>query len=305
MKVEHLTDPGGHVGPPGSSSKKDATSGSGLDDSDSGLDTTSTSSLRSNSKTSTNVGVDEGTTQPTITEPALVVITRKKPPFMGLALKRNPDLSEIARNEQKLCYECYECGSKMAKRQPLTKTNGILFMKNRESEIMEHSQYKSVADQAYTRSEIVQSWHYELQDHRDYCVDELNQMYFYQKRYNQKYGVTVKPTTTPIEERGVTNNDEKMTAMTKLQKKLCEKIRKSKFNDAKSKSSQSLDPSPVAARSPRSRPSCVISRPLTEENTDINFSGILQSTVLRQHCEQCVLRNKPVEYQNVLFVCQL
>ena len=35
------------------------------------------------------------------------------------------------------------------------------------------------------------------------------------------------------------------------------------------------------------------------------FSGILQSTVLRQHCEQCVLRNKPVEYQNVLFVCQL
>jgi len=92
MKVEHLTDPGGHVGPPGSSSKKDATSGSGLDDSDSGLDTTSTSSLRSNSKTSTNVGVDEGTTQPTITEPALVVITRKKPPFMGLALKRNPDL---------------------------------------------------------------------------------------------------------------------------------------------------------------------------------------------------------------------
>ena len=90
MKVEHLTDPGGHVGPPGSSlPKKDATSGSGLDDSDSGLDTTSTSSVRSDSKTSTGV---EESTAPATTEPATVVVSRRKPPFMGLALKRNPDL---------------------------------------------------------------------------------------------------------------------------------------------------------------------------------------------------------------------
>ena len=151
-------------------------------------------------------------------------------------------------------------------------------MKNRESEIMEYAQYKSVNDQAYTRSEIVQSWHYELQDHREYCLEELNQMYFYQKRYNQKYAVKKKNVSKlPIEDaRKVTNNgDEKPTAMTKLQKKLREKIRKSKFNDTKSKSrDQSLDPSdPSVARSnpTRHKPSCVISRPLTEENTDINF----------------------------------
>lgn len=310
MKVEQLTDPGGHVGPPGSLKKKSI---AGLDDSDSGLDTTSTSSdsARSSSKVVEQNDKTKNHHETVHEVSTVVVVTRKKPPFMGLALKRNPDLSEIARNEQKLCYECYECGSKMAKRQPLTKTNGILFMKNRESEIMEYAQYKSVDDQAYTRSEIVQSWHYELQDHREYCLEELNQMYFYQKRYNQKYAVKKKNVSkSPIEDaRKVTNNgDEKPTAMTKLQKKLREKIRKSKFNDTKSKSrDQSLDPSdPSVARSnPRHKPSCVISRPLTEENTDINFSGILQSTVLRQHCEQCVLRNKPVEYQNVLFVCQL
>jgi len=308
MKVEQLTDPGGHVGPPGSPKKESI---AGLDDSDSGLDTTSTSSdsARSSSKV-VQQNENQKNHETVEASSTVVVVTRKKPPFMGLALKRNPDLSEIARNEQKLCYECYECGSKMAKRQPLTKTNGILFMKNRESEIMEYAQYKSVDDQAYTRSEIVQSWHYELQDHREYCLEELNQMYFYQKRYNQKYGAKKKNISkSPIEDASkVTNNgDEKPTAMTKLQKKLREKIRKSKFNDTKSKSSQSLDPSdPSVARSnPRHKPSCVISRPLTEENTDINFSGILQSTVLRQHCEQCVLRNKPVEYQNVLFVCQL
>ena len=40
--------------------------------------------------------------------------------------------------------------------------------------------------------------------------------------------------------------------------------------------------------------------------TDINFSGILGSnTVLRQHCEQCVLRDKPEDFRSVLFVCQL
>jgi len=218
MKVEQLTDPGGHVGPPGPTSKN---TGSGLEDSDSGLDTTSTSSVRSNSKTSNTA--DSGVSIKTPEKTKVVELTpRKKPPFMGLALKRNPDLSEIARNEQKLCYECYECGSKMAKRQPLTKTNGILFMKNREADVMENYEYDSVADRAFTRSEIVQSWHFELQDHREYCTDELNQMYFYQKKYNLKYGVKVKSKAPKIEE-PITNNDEKATTITKIQKKTARK----------------------------------------------------------------------------------
>ena len=84
MKVEHITDPGGHVGPPGSGKNI------GLEDSDSGLDTTSTSSVRSNSKTSndTAVSTDEKTKVVEFTP-------RKKPPFMGLALKRNPDLRPV------------------------------------------------------------------------------------------------------------------------------------------------------------------------------------------------------------------
>ena len=91
MKVEQLTDPGGHVGPPGPTSKN---TGSGLEDSDSGLDTTSTSSVRSNSKTSNTA--DSGVSIKTPEKTKVVELTpRKKPPFMGLALKRNPDLRRV------------------------------------------------------------------------------------------------------------------------------------------------------------------------------------------------------------------
>ena len=90
MKVEQLTDPGGHVGPPGSPKKESI---AGLDDSDSGLDTTSTSSdsARSSSKV---VQQNENQKNHDTVEASstVVVVTRKKPPFMGLALKRNPDL---------------------------------------------------------------------------------------------------------------------------------------------------------------------------------------------------------------------
>ena len=48
----------------------------------------------------------------------------------------------------------------MAKRQPLVKTNGILFMKNREEHVLEQfgifENYENCAEQAFTRSEIVQ-----------------------------------------------------------------------------------------------------------------------------------------------------
>ena len=68
--------------------------------------------------------------------------------------------SQIALNESKLRLACYECGNKMAKRQPLVKTNGILFMKNREEHVLEQfgifENYENCAEQAFTRSEIVQ-----------------------------------------------------------------------------------------------------------------------------------------------------
>jgi len=91
MKVEQLTDPGGHVGPPGSLKKK---SSAGLDDSDSGLDTTSTSSdsARSSSKVVEQNDKTKNHSETVHEVSTVVVVTRKKPPFMGLALKRNPDL---------------------------------------------------------------------------------------------------------------------------------------------------------------------------------------------------------------------
>ena len=42
-----------------------------------------------------------------------------------------------------------------------------------------------------------------------------------------------------------------------------------------------------------------------QEDIEINFIGKLQSTVLRQHCGNCVLKDKPDEFQSVLFVCEL
>ena len=69
-------------------------------------------------------------------------------------------------NESKLRLACYECGNKMAKRQPLVKTNGILFMKNREEHVLEqfgiYENYENCAEQAFTRSEIVQGMCYIL-----------------------------------------------------------------------------------------------------------------------------------------------
>ena len=54
----------------------------------------------------------------------------------------------------------------MAKRQPLVKTNGILFMKNREEHVLEqfgiYENYENCAEQAFTRSEIVQGMCYIL-----------------------------------------------------------------------------------------------------------------------------------------------
>merc|ERR1719220_2130799 len=47
------------------------------------------------------------------------------------------------------------------------------------------------------------------------------------------------------------------------------------------------------------------SRPPVQDDFEINFTGKLQSTVLRQHCGNCVLKDKPDEFQSVLFVCQL
>lgn len=323
MKVEDLPDPGGQVsatvqqdGAQTTETKK--TTDTVNSDSDSGLDT---SSLRSNSKTATNQTPPDAAVAATpddkenfasdrdndATAVCLTISRRRNKPFMGMALKRNPDLSEIARNEQKLCYQCYECGNKMAKRQPLTKTNGILFMKNREEEVLNDRFYQSIWDCAFTRSEIVQTWNDELVDHIDFCHEELEVMYHYETRFNLKFGIKRNTIDSNLEmdNSAQAESPEKMTAIAKIQQKIRDKMWRSKSRDSLNQVNGGdayWTPPPPAKPKPKPK---VISRPLDEENTDINFSGILQSTVLRQHCEQCVLRNKPAEFQSVLFVCQL
>lgn len=265
----------------------------------------------------------------TIVLPEKCRAKRRKMPFMGLAIRRNPDLSQIALNESKLRLACYECGNKMAKRQPLVKTNGILFMKNREEHVLEQfgifENYENCEEQAFTRSEIVQGWNYELKEHRLYCRSEIEQMGFYQRRFSEKYGTKTHQNTEQkthehdektencfdqSEEKNMTATaNEKKTTISKFSEKIRQKMKRSKSRDTLSSSNSSSSNStdlnfepPPAARP--SKPE-VKSKPVSDI-TDINFSGIVGSnTVLRQHCEQCVLRNKPEDFRSVLFVCQL
>lgn len=267
------------------------------------------------------------TRNPTIVLPEKCRAKRRKMPFMGLAIRRNPDLSQIALNESKLRLACYECGNKMAKRQPLVKTNGILFMKNREEHILEQfgifENYENCAEQAFTRSEIVQGWNFELKEHRLYCRSEIEQMGFYQRRFSEKYGTrtqTNEQNANINEQDDKTENvlnsfdqsevvsastNEKKTTISKFSQKLRQKMKRSKSRDTLSSSNSSTDSNfepPPAARPTKPE---VKSKP-AGDITNINFSGILGSnTVLRQHCEQCVLRDKPEDFRSVLFVCQL
>lgn len=316
-------------------------------DSDSGLDTHSLGSAK-NDESLGRVAVEQNKLpEETAEKPPKTQVTqksknekpkRRKMPNMGLAIRRNPDLSQIALNESKLRLACYECGNKMAKRQPLVKTNGILFMKNREEEILEKfgnfENYENCAEQAFTRSEIVQGWNHELDEHRLYCRSEIEQMGFYQRRFNEKFGpkltknltdknldenlknsvddktdvfdISGSPTDTTDQSHTEKNaHTEKKTTISKFSEKLMQKMRRSKSRDALiNLQTDQFEPPPAARQNKKSANPEVKSRP-EKDTTEVNFSGILGSTVLRQHCELCVLRDKPEDYRSVLFVCQL
>jgi len=254
----------------------------------------------------------------------------RKVPFMGLALRTNK-LSQIAKNEQKIKYQCYECGNLMAKRQPLVKTNGILFMKNREEVEMNGFEYDDVTDCAFTRSEIVKDWNLELRDHILYCNEEIGHMGHYQSKFNQKYKIpvtrklsyspsekseTVSETSSQASEKSDTNQPIEIVEKVSKISKFLSKINKTAGSRSRSRDTNCrvspdpencFEPPPAARPKPkvRSSPSVKIRPP--EATPEVNFSGrvVSTSTVLREHCEICVLRDKPEEFQSVLFVCQL
>merc|ERR1712176_756464 len=159
-------------------------------------------------------------------------------------------------------------------------------MKNREEHVLEQfgifENYEDCAVQAFTRSEIVQGWNYELKEHRLYCRSEIEQMGFYQRRFSEKYGTR-------------TQNDEQNIQRTK--------------NEQDDKAENVFDQSEVVSASANEKKTTIskFSEKLRQKMKRSKSRDTISSsnTVLRQHCEQCVLRDKPEDFRSVLFVCQL
>lgn len=261
---------------------------------------------------------------------------RRRIPKLGLSIKQNPDLSFIRRKPPP---RCISCDSDLCQRQPLVKTNGILFMKRREKELLNLENrkiYESVWDCAFTRSDIVADWTDDLKDHQDFCDQEIRTSLRYQRKYYEKQrraqhkenfdevdenGETLDTgQSTPTSGSSETGSGEPTT--TTLRRENSKRISKMDFGEKLKKMKSKVQNTIRTAKNnngpiinngieieeflppPTARPK-VKTRPVQDENFQINFSGKLQSTVLRLHCENCVLQDKPEEFQSVLFVCQL
>jgi len=333
-----------------------------LHDSDSGLDTTSIGSQKNNKQpdeksdeqlspnTSPNVkqsdsGVtsDSSADAKTLQKPKKQFDSstrRRRIPKLGLTIKQNPDLSFIRRKPPP---RCISCDSDLCQRQPLVKTNGILFMKRREKELLdlEHRIYKSLWDCAFTRSDIVADWTDDLKDHQDFCGQEIRTSLRYQRKYYEKQrremlkdiedfeeeSIDIDTGQTTVTPHTVTHNiiEDDLTIDSSLRRENSRRVSKMDFGERlkkmkskvqstmnRAKPSQETKSKIISPSSleeeflppPTARPK-VKTRPVREEDYEINFSGKLQSTVLRLHCENCVLKDKPSEFQSVLFVCQL
>lgn len=312
-----------------------------LHDSDSGLDTTSIGSQKNIKQPEeppdasvpplTPEKSDSGVTSDSSVEKSAKPKTPKKQydsrrrriPKLGLSIKQNPDLSFIRRKPPP---RCISCDSDLCQRQPLVKTNGILFMKRREKELLnlENRQiYESVWDCAFTRSDIVADWTDDLKDHQDFCDQEIRTSLRYQRKsYEKQKRELLKDIEFDENDENVENLDtgqntentpptlrrENSKRISKIEEKL--KKMKSKVQNTMQRAKNNSGPiingfvQDEFLPPPTARPK-VKTRPVLDENFEINFSGKLQSTVLRLHCENCVLRDKPEEFQSVLFVCQL
>lgn len=249
---------------------------------------------------------------------------RRRIPKLGLSIKQNPDLSFIRRKPPP---RCISCDNDLCQRQPLVKTNGILFMKRREKECLNlenRHNYESVWDCAFTRSDIVADWTDDLKDHQDFCDQEIRTSLRYQRKYyekqrrelqkdpefdeNDENGENIDTGQKATDESPTTLRRENSKRISKIEEKL--KKMKSKVQNTMQRAKNNQGPiingfvQDEFLPPPTARPK-VKTRPVQDENFEINFSGKLQSTVLRLHCENCVLRDKPEEFQSVLFVCQL
>lgn len=258
---------------------------------------------------------------------------RRRIPKLGITIKQNPDLSFI---RSVPLPRCVSCDSPLFQRQPLVKTNGILFMNAREKAITNNRIYISVHDCAFTRSNIVADWSDELKDHQDFCQQQieiavrLQRDWYKQQRLDMILDSEVMSTKSfeDVESEQTSNTIQPMEiepsapALQRANSKRSSRMDFGvKFRKMKSKVQNTMQkalpinsgtPSPIAITSidnefepPTSARSKAKLGQSVPEDFEINFMGKLQSTVLRQHCGNCVLKDKPDEFQSVLFVCEL
>jgi len=245
---------------------------------------------------------------------------RRRVPRLGVsALHLKPKSISALREATQL--SCVACSGPLNRRQPLIKTNGILFLKTREKEelLQRGKPYHNMEDCATTRSNVVADWTLDLKDHQDFCNQEieanLQNKLEYSKRsiledsLSSSVVSSSDNSSTKLEEPMFSKNHS-CRASTRFQKvaervNLSEKLKKMKQkftkinNNSKNPFEIKEDFTPPPSAAPKPQP----------KNT--KFEGVKlsvgqqQSRILRLHCEQCVLKNKPQDFQSVLFVCQL
>jgi len=243
---------------------------------------------------------------------------RRRVPRLGVsALHSKPKSISALREATQL--SCVSCCGPLIRRQPLIKTNGILFLKTREKEelLQRGKPYQNTEDCAMTRSNVVADCTLDLKDHQDYCDQEIEANLRFKLKFSLKSsaedtlsssGVSSSENgTTTIEDSKLSKNDASRASI-RFQK-VAEKVNFSeKLKKMKQKFTKSHPKNPFEIKEDFTPPPSAApkQKPKSQNLEGLQLSvGQQQSRILRLHCEQCVLKDKPQDFQSVLFVCQL
>lgn len=243
---------------------------------------------------------------------------RRRVPRLGVsALNSKPKSISALREATQL--SCVACSGPLIRRQPLIKTNGILFLKTREKEelLQRGKPYQNVEDCAMTRSNVVADWTLDLRDHQDFCDQEIEANLRYKLKSSIKSaaedflsssGISSDVDSSLKREDSNFSKNNSSRASTRFQKvaervNFSEKLKKMKQKFTKSNPKNPFEIKEDFTPPPSAAPK---QQPKSENLEGLKLSvGQQQSRILRLHCEQCVLKDKPQNFQSVLFVCQL
>jgi len=295
-------------------------------DSDSGLDT-SISSLSKFIGESQNTSSSSSSSSPEIQNKfPKSRKERRRLPMCGVSMKTNPGKSWV---RTKKSPSCMECGSELIRRQPLKKTNGILFLGQKEQEYYQDLSgrpsysHSPVKRQAFIRSDIVRIWNDELQEEILGCESDKKSEYRQLIRNLNNIIINTEPNEAisntagnktindKIEIDSVNIEEDKVKEKSDGQNKLAKKFKKLSFPLKRTKSISALrhkllditenpDDHFIGKRR-EDQYQEVKPKPITYWDND------LETTLLRLHCDYCAIRDKPSDFASgaVLFVCQL